>query len=159
MAYANRRDFFRDGVLRVILNKINASQSLVTLSPVFVEPQNINAQSLPRVSYHILDDRKNYVGEDKRFQSQNPQAFVLFAYIWTDTDSIEAGLIGTEVDRVIDLVEKVFENEYTNYTWTDTNGTVQVERITIDDVAPTVDYGQGAAAIQFTGTITYNKAR
>lgn len=157
MAYANRRDFLRD-TLAVILAKINASAQLVTLSPVFVEPQNVGSQNLPRISYHLLDDRKNYIGEDKRYQGQNPQAFVLFAYIWTDTDSVEAGLIATEVDRVVDLVEKVFENETATYSWNDTNGTVYVERVTIDDVAPTVDYGQGAAAIEFTGTITYTKA-
>ncbi len=157
MAASNRRDFLLDTVLGAILTGINATTNQVALSKVFVEPDNVQSRNLPRVSYHLLDDRKNYVGANKRIQQSNPQGFVIFAYCYTAVDSSETALLATEVNRVIDLVEKIFENDKTQYGYTDTNGTITVDTTKIEDVVPVIDDTRQTGVIQFTGVITYSK--
>lgn len=150
---SNRRDFFLDTILGGILADVDA-----TLSKVFEEPEEFPAGAKPRISYHLTDDRKSYANEDAAFQFNSTQGFVLFAYTRTKDDTAQRGLLAAETNRVIDAVEKAFESHY-GETWqlTDTNGQVIATTVRIDDVVPILDFGQGMAAIEFTGTITYNK--
>jgi len=149
----NRRDYFLDTVLYGILSGISG----VTLSKVFVEPDNVQDRVVPRISYHLLDDRKTWSGEARNLQTQSTQQFALLAYAWTSEDTQEVGLLASKVNAVTDLVEKAFENAAQQIPYSDTNGMVITEWVRLDDVMPTVDDLRQTAVIEIVGTITYSK--
>lgn len=155
---ANRRDFFTDTVLGAILGAINTPTQQANVSSVFKSPEQCNDTAYPYIMYGLLGERRVYGGETQENDIASISKFTVLAYVWSTTDQSEAGLLRQKVNVVVDLIEKAIDNaDLSGMLFTDTNGTVNVWNIGVDEITSVPDFGDAMAAVAVNGSIYWSK--
>jgi hypothetical protein len=154
----NRRDFFTDSVLGTVLGVINTPTQQANLSNVFKSPEQCNDTAYPYIMYGLLTERRVYGGETQGNDISSISKFTVLAYVWSTTDQSEAGLLRQQVNKVVDLIEKAIDNaDLSGMQFTDTNGTVNVWNVKVDDISSVPDFGDAMAAVAVNGSIWWSK--
>lgn len=153
----NRRDFFTQSILAVLLGTINSPTQQVKLLGVLQQQEQLNDPTYPYVMYSIWDETLQYGGEREDTIIGGKTGFQIAVYCYGSNDSAgQTGVNRQLVDSTIDLVENAINNgDISNIAEnTDTHGNkVTIYMIRTEQIMPVPDYGDPYSAFVIIGHI------
>jgi hypothetical protein len=157
----DRRTFFTDQVLGVLLAQLNMPTVQVYLLNVQRTGSVLNNTDLPVIQYYVTDDTDNWQTETDMVEAKSKSQFLIRIDTKGSTDTNQLGANRILLNKAISLVRMAINNGIANFNTlvqkdAITGETYSAWRIRTERIQTSTDFGNVAQRAIITGSIFWN---